>query len=463
VLVDQFPGSPMWFFGNNVNIPFRITGITFKGGTISSNSGKSDGFIHIGGSSTGLRIDHNHFNSQTYSVHGGGGMTIYGNMYGVVDHNLFDQNGENNAVRSYSYAGGYGFANWSQPTNFGGANFLFIENNVFNGGFVNDCNYGSRQVARYNFIASNPYDEVHDSGGWQGHSTGQGDPLTPGCRARELYKNYFNNPTPTSSYIEYSADGANNATGLDWGNTVSGYSYFIVFQEIREVATTHYQTPAPGGYGYCGTASDGNASPWDANSGLHSGGWPCFNQTGRGQGDALDSNNFPSHGNTTRSCTPTAASSPPSCNAWPHNMLEPWYVWMDTGYTTALYNLPCWNGVCRNANLDFFVTNTGCEPNGCSNLTTGVGWGTLAQRPTSCAAGPGGTYGQSPVGSYGVAYWATDANGGNGELYVCTATNTWTAIYTPYVYPHPLINGSAPAQSSGNTISPPTGLTATVQ
>ena len=29
-------------------------------------------------------------------------------------------------------------------------------------------------------------------------------------------------------------------------------------------------------------------------------------------------------------------------------------------------------------------------------------------------------------------------NGGEGELYVCTATNTWTAIYRPYTYPHPL-------------------------
>jgi hypothetical protein len=143
-------------------------------------------------------------------------------------------------------------------------------------------------------------------------------------------------------------------------------------------------------------------------------------------------------------------------------MLEPWYVWMETLTTATLYNLPAWNGVSRNANLDFFATNMACEPNGCTNLTSGVGWGTLAQRPASCTAGPGGTYGISPTGSYGVGYWATDANNGNGVLYVCTATNTWTQIYTPYVYPHPLIAGGT-AMSSGNTPAPPTNLSATVQ
>src|SRR4029077_6545981 len=32
----------------------------------------------------------------------------------------------------------------------------------------------------------------------------------------------------------------------------------------------------------------------------------------------------------------------------------------------------------------------------------------------------------------------------DGVLYKCTAPNTWTLYYTPYIYPHPLRNGGGP-------------------
>lgn len=64
--------------------------------------------------------------------------------------------------------------------------------------------------------------------------------------------------------------------------------------------------------------------------------------------------------------------------------------------------------------------------------------GTLAARPATCTTGEG--------------YWATDQNtsdltnyvGRNpttpisGTMYKCTATDVWTADYTPYTYPHPM-------------------------
>lgn len=65
--------------------------------------------------------------------------------------------------------------------------------------------------------------------------------------------------------------------------------------------------------------------------------------------------------------------------------------------------------------------------------TSGVGSGLLSARPATCTAG--------------VGYWATDqgsnwdiTNGtaNDGMLYKCTATNTWTANYIPYAYPHSL-------------------------
>jgi hypothetical protein len=74
--------------------------------------------------------------------------------------------------------------------------------------------------------------------------------------------------------------------------------------------------------------------------------------------------------------------------------------------------------------------------------TVGTGFGPLSLRPSTCTPG--------------VAYWAYDQGGWNmspltytypqggmsftqGQLYKCTAVNTWTIYYTPYTYPHPAI------------------------
>lgn len=82
----------------------------------------------------------------------------------------------------------------------------------------------------------------------------------------------------------------------------------------------------------------------------------------------------------------------------------------------------------------------------------GTGCGTRASRPATC--------------SIGAAYWETDQScsdltnfiGKNpttpiaGTLYRCSATNTWTAYYNPYTYPHPLRGGianTAPAAPTG--------------
>lgn len=72
------------------------------------------------------------------------------------------------------------------------------------------------------------------------------------------------------------------------------------------------------------------------------------------------------------------------------------------------------------------------------NGTSGMGCGSLANRPETCTTG--------------VAYWATNQScadltgmvGQNpttpisGTLYKCTAPNTWEEYYAPYIYPHPL-------------------------
>ena len=73
---------------------------------------------------------------------------------------------------------------------------------------------------------------------------------------------------------------------------------------------------------------------------------------------------------------------------------------------------------------------------------SGVGIGTLANRPTTCTTG--------------IGYWATDqgnwnqsGRGGQGVLYKCSSTNTWTLYYRPYNYPDPLQGLSDTAEPTG--------------
>lgn len=94
--------------------------------------------------------------------------------------------------------------------------------------------------------------------------------------------------------------------------------------------------------------------------------------------------------------------------------------------------------------------------------TTGIGHGTLANRPTTC------THTTAPDGDEGggVMYWATDQGSwnvsgdgrGSGVLYRCSATNTWTVHYTPYTYPHPLQGASFSVEGSGSGLKGGKGL-----
>lgn len=76
--------------------------------------------------------------------------------------------------------------------------------------------------------------------------------------------------------------------------------------------------------------------------------------------------------------------------------------------------------------------------------TTGVGVGVIGSIPGTCTTG--------------VFYWATDegewdsTNGAtaDGRLYKCTATDTWTLSFTPYTYPHPLVDGGGGGGTGGN-------------
>ena len=100
------------------------------------------------------------------------------------------------------------------------------------------------------------------------------------------------------------------------------------------------------------------------------------------------------------------------------------------------------------ANRDYYnaVGNAQTSPTAPFNGTTGMGFGTLANRPSTCT-----TNGAEAGG--GVGYFATD-QGAQGTLYRCSATNTWTQQYVPYQYPHPMISGGG----GGTSLTAPTNL-----
>jgi hypothetical protein len=111
------------------------------------------------------------------------------------------------------------------------------------------------------------------------------------------------------------------------------------------------------------------------------------------------------------------------------------------------------------ANRDYYQGGITAQTSTSSpfNGTSGTGFGTLANRPTTCTPTPLA----ADAGNGGVGYFATD-DGAQGTLYRCSATDTWTVAYTPYTYPHPLAaTGSSAPTVTTSAASSITATTAT--
>jgi hypothetical protein len=421
--------SFLTFVTGSPSSSFRITGMTIGYGP--SGLSKNNGLVDFWGSTNNFRFDHSH---ELATTSGYIGYEIDGQIEGVFDHDVFDLG------NASSYTAGVRIENdlfdsvgnddggYEAATDWGSQHFIFIESSQINGGYSNDCDHAGRIVERYDtFKNTQDAMEAHPTKDYSGASRG--------CRALEFYHNYIN----TNS--TFAVLGGQSGTWMVWGNTVvsTTASWFWAGSTYRSCPSCNGVPPGnhfpPNGWGQCGSdmnypGTPGTPSPWDGNSSTVTG-YPCIDNLGRGQQQQdMNGANFPDRVNNAS-----------GTQTWPQQYLEPLYLFDNTlpaglytqeflaqDYTTSL-------------NRDSYVDNSSCAGSGCSSLTSGTGYGTLAERPSTCTPGPGGTYGVSPTGSYGVGYWATDANGGNGELYVCTAPNTWTGIYSPYTYPNPIVNG----------------------
>jgi hypothetical protein len=208
--------------------------------------------------------------------------------------------------------------------------------------------------------------------------------------------------------------------------------------------------------GHLGSALTGATyiigSPWDGNTNAY--GYPAIDQPGRGQGDLL-TGTFGVGGGKVNSTTGTPA--------WPNQALEPFYIWNNTGSVITggsggvLVNAAGENLVAENR--DYYMPASGIQTSPTSPFdgTSGTGWGTLANRPTTCT--PGVAYFAIDQGSWNTStsnVHGVQMNGASGVLYKCTSPNTWTLYYTPYTYPHPGRSADTPTPSNGprKTYSP---------
>jgi hypothetical protein len=460
----------------------RADNLTFNNWTGHASAGISGGITAVG-NMFGV-MDHN-------TVNGTPGSNVYLQLVEF-------------SHASYLGVGLFGDNSWHLPENYGSSKFLFIEDNTFTnagstenegsaGGFGDQG--GGRVVVRFNNFAS--MDSVNFSMGWHGAES-SGRPRS--TRAYEYYGNTF---TCASSCGQVA--GARGGTGLVWGNasnTASGtLNAFFTLTTFRAAGapstdwgvcdgsspwdgndgTTYYTGAIASVSGSLGAyVVTVNGSPgWTTNQWSPYGAPYSIHDTTQGKGGeitASTSNTFTVNSDTSagQSWSPAAGDSfqilratwcldqaagrgtaatlynpvdlaTPAASA--NEALSPTYLWENTinggnpggvqGVSSqTLRVIP---------NRDFYVENINQAAQSSAaapfNGDSGMGHGTLANRPTTCTTG--------------VGYWATDQGAWNqsgssvqGQLYLCTATNIWSLYYTPYAYPHPVTVG-------GGTISPP--------
>ncbi len=380
----------------------RISGFVFNG-----SPGTAVIWLYGAGTMSKLRIDNNTFQSQATGSIGIllGETSSASKFYGVVDHNIFT--GATNFMGFKNLSGGSVWVTGQQ----GGGNSMYFEDNQCSFTSYPDSGTGcvddwlaNSTVLRFNTVTNSRF---------VNHSYCHGGPYNS-----EIYGNRISNAAftvaPNYRNIHFQGSGEEMA----WGNQVEDNGNAIVVQHFRSDSTTATSE------GSCNSLADGTASIDGNRTPIATyRGYPAWHQPGR------DNN----------------------------GTLKPMYLWRNRTAAGAMVKLQLNSGGYMDQeykiNRDYYEAvslNAQTSPTAPFNGTSGMGFGTLANRPATCTPTPEAL----DSGQGGVGYWATDAGSWksaipsqgvdveNGVLFSCSAPNTWIVHYTPYAYPHPLVAGS---------------------
>ena len=420
----------------------RITGLQFK--RMPADEGKTLGAVRARG--IGWRIDHNWFNNNDSTVD-------YPNsdheyiaieadnpmsttfISGLIDNNIIfgriDLNGSTFGVAS---------TEWNAASRLGTANAVYIEDNIFKRTDLEHANVvdaarGVSYVARYNTIGGATLG---------GHAQFMTHGLiADGMRGTKNFEIYGNN-LYADDYYWMPPVTLRGGTGVVLVN-ISNDKY-ADGNDAPNIGIQMYDQRAANScsgtctyVGFC----DGTGGLIDVD-GTEANGHRCRDQIGTGSDVSVWA-------------TYTSTPDDPPTSAPAYYLLNRiGTVLIDTKW---VYQVRSGSTDHIQANRDYYGEGTSFDG------ISGVGYGTLDNRPATCTTGvaywvTNDDY--ANIGTYTGANWSyqsTTARTKNisGSLYKCTDTDTWEEYYTPYTYPHPLRTEAydivAPASPTGLAVT----------
>lgn len=388
---------------------YRISGFKFQNGGTGPTI-----WFYGPGTMTRLMIDNNGFEnygSNPAYIYLGENSTV-ATFYGVVSKNTVT-NSTNGILVHF-----FGAQQNAIPAQTAGSDkAMFIEDNTLNFGSMNNTGLGcvdgwggNSVVWRYN-TATNCRVVMH------------GVVHAGGPFLLEAYGNKFtctNGLADCYRAIHHQGSGEfyafNNSLTASSGKSSSA------------IELLHYRsaTPSAAGYGSYQRCNGNSTNPVDG-KGLY--GYPCWRQPGRdGNGNLKPVYVWNNYWSDTRGRIDVSIANP-------------WGASAPSVSDHIKEDRDVYNAVSASAQT---------SPTGPFTGASGMGFGTLANRPSTCTTNPNEAGG-------GVGYFAVD-QGAQGTLYRCSATNTWVAHYTPFTYPHPLTTGNYVSSPAPAPLPAPLGL-----